>query len=176
MPSHTSSRTAAVVVASSAQADARIGLSERGYVFMWFRVAVSLTCLTRTVLQADLLASIQQYIRLRESLAPRNAPDPLYAEGPQSNVMGVSHVNADQGGSIPLTAVQADSVDHNKVPMSDNLRAANTDGSLPTACQPKPGETTCTHLQHIAQTSEEAIRAAEEKVSIAQTAYETVRG
>lgn len=44
----------------------------------------------------------------------------------------------------------------------------------PKAFQPKPGETTRALLQHIAQTSEEAIRAAEEKVNIAQTAYETV--
>ncbi|KAG1715660.1 hypothetical protein ID866_1502 [Astraeus odoratus] len=40
--------------------------------------------------------------------------------------------------------------------------------------QPKPGETTQSILQHIAQVSEESLRAAEEKVSIAQTAYETV--
>ncbi|KAL4065425.1 hypothetical protein J3A83DRAFT_4375959 [Scleroderma citrinum] len=40
--------------------------------------------------------------------------------------------------------------------------------------QPEPGETTQGILQHIAQVSEESLRTTEEKVSIAQTAYETV--
>ena len=42
--------------------------------------------------------------------------------------------------------------------------------------QPEAGETTQSILQHIAHVSEESLRTAEEKVSIAQTAYETVCG
>lgn len=70
--------------------------------------------------------------------------------------------------------MQVDSTEstHGNATLNEN-GAKSASPSL--AFQPKLGETTRTLLQHIAQTSEEAIRTAEEKVSIAQTAYETVR-
>ncbi|KAI9569100.1 hypothetical protein HD554DRAFT_2190763 [Boletus coccyginus] len=125
------------------------------------------------VFHADLLASVRQYIHLRESLAARNAQsNSFHAEGDRPSSTDVKNSDADQGGETSPDAMQVDSGEssHGKAIVNDN--GANAE--LPVACQPKPGETTRTLLQHIAQTSEEAIRTAEEKVNIAQTAYETV--
>ncbi|KAF8136129.1 hypothetical protein EV363DRAFT_1318807 [Boletus edulis] len=102
----------------------------------------------------DLLASVRRYIQLRESLAARNTSNAVEA---QPNA--TTHLNtADVGETSDMSpnAMQVDSTE------------STHDAT------PNPGETTRTRLQHIAQTSEEAIRTAEEKVNIAQTAYETV--
>lgn len=174
-----SARTAAVVVAPPVQTDARIGLSERGCASessLW--ASVSLTFSARTVLQTALLASVRRYISLRESLAARNVQDnSWHADGAQSNATGVNNLNVNQGGDTSPIAMQVDSTESSrgKATIGDNVRAASTNASPPAAYQPKSGETTRTLLQHIAQTAEETIRTAEEKVSIAQTAYETVR-
>lgn len=137
-------------------------------------VSVSLILLPRAVFHADLLASVRRYIHLRESLAARNAQsNPIYAEGDQPNSTDVKKSDADQGGETSPDAMQVNSGEssHDKAIVNDN----GANAGPPVAYQPKPGETTRTLLQHIAQTSEEAIRTAEEKVNIAQTAYETVR-
>ena len=85
--------------------------------------------------------------------------------------------DVDQGSDTSPTAMQVDSAEtlRDKATVNDDPRAGSTHASLPVAYRLKPGDTTRTVLQHITQTAEEAIRTAEEKVSIAQTAYETVR-
>lgn len=86
-------------------------------------------------------------------------------------------MHVDQGGDASPTAMQIDFAEslHGKATANGNLRAGSTSVTPPATYQSKPGETTRTLLQRIAQTAEEAIRTAEEKVSIAQTAYESVR-
>ena len=168
-----SSRTVAVVVASPVQADARIGFSERGYASEWSLVSVFLTLWLRPVFHAALLTSVRRYVHLRESLAARNAQDnSAHVPGAQSNATDVNNLDVGQGGDAP-DAMQVDSAEstHGKATVNDD----GGNASPPAAYQPKPEETTRTILQHIAQTSEEALRTAEEKVNIAQTAYETVR-
>ncbi|KAH0830424.1 hypothetical protein J3R83DRAFT_1819 [Lanmaoa asiatica] len=127
--------------------------------------------------QADLLASVRRYICLRESLAARNTQDDSsHAEGAQRNATDTKGSGVDQGGNTSPTAMQVDSAEpsRGKAPVNGNLGAGNTNASPPGAYHPKPGDTTRTLLQRIAQASEEVIRTAEEKVNIAQTAYETV--
>ncbi|KAG8217351.1 hypothetical protein J3R82DRAFT_5446 [Butyriboletus roseoflavus] len=129
------------------------------------------------IFQADLLASVRGYIHLRESLAARNVQDnSRHAEAAQSNATDTNNLAIGDGSDTSPTAMRVDSTESSrgKATVNDNLRARSTNASPPVAYQPKPGDTTRTHLQHIAQTAEEAIRTAEEKVSIAQTAYETV--
>jgi hypothetical protein len=138
-------------------------------------VSMSLTLWPCPVFHAALLTSVRRYIHLRESFAARNAQDDsAHAAAAPSNAADVNNVDVDQGGDAPPDAMQVDSAEpsHGKATTVDD-DAANA--SPPAANQPKPKGTTRTLLQHIAQTSEEAIRAAEEKVNIAQTAYETVR-
>ncbi|KAF8436920.1 hypothetical protein L210DRAFT_3483220 [Boletus edulis BED1] len=121
------------------------------------------------IFHVDLLASVRRYIQLRESLAARNTSNAVEA---QPNA--TTHLNtADVGetGDMSPNAMQVDSTESTH-DATVNDKSANA--HFPAAFQPNPGETTRTRLQHIAQTSEEAIRTAEEKVNIAQTAYETV--
>ena len=169
-----SSRTVAVVVASPVQADARIGLSERGYASEWSLVSVFLTLWLCPVFHAALLTSVRRYVHLRESLATRNVQDnSAHAAGAQSNATDVNNLDVGQEGDASPDAMQVDSAEstHGKATVNDD----GGNASPPAAYQPKPEETTRTILQHIAQISEEALRTAEEKVNIAQTAYETVR-
>ncbi|KAN0075307.1 hypothetical protein V8E55_011330 [Tylopilus felleus] len=125
------------------------------------------------VFHTDLLASVRRYIQLRESLAVRTAQGKSSNGEAQPNGTDVNNVDVDQGGDTSPNAMQVDSTEstHGNATLNEN-GAKSASPSL--AFQPKLGETTRTLLQHIAQTSEEAIRTAEEKVSIAQTAYETV--
>ncbi|KAG6379090.1 hypothetical protein JVT61DRAFT_11526 [Boletus reticuloceps] len=124
------------------------------------------------IFHVDLLASVQRYIQLRESLAARNTQDNSNAVEAQLNA--TTHLNnavVDEAGDMSPNAMQVDSTEStHDATVNDNSANAR----FPAAFQPNPGETTRTRLQHIAQTSEEAIRTAEEKVNIAQTAYETV--
>lgn len=119
------------------------------------------------------MASVRRYIHLRESLAARKAPDNSHTESAQANAAEVINVDVDQEGDTSQNAMQVDSTEptHGETTVNGN-GAEPTNPSV--AFQPKLEESTRTLLQHIAQTSEEAIRTAEEKVSIAQTAYETV--
>lgn len=75
-----------------------------------------------------------------------------------------------------LTNQPVDSNGNSQVPVngSDGGVANASSCTHTTLFQPEPGETTQSILQHIAQVSEESLRTAGEKVSIAQTAYETV--
>ncbi|KAG9318296.1 hypothetical protein JVU11DRAFT_380 [Chiua virens] len=117
------------------------------------------------VFHADLLASIRRYISLRESLAAQiTKHHAARLEATATNNEDVNH-----GGDILPTTMQVDAAEP---PRGDAINGDNLGPAM--AFQSKPGETTRTLLQHIAQASEEAIRTAEEKVSIAQTAYETV--
>lgn len=101
---------------------------------------------------ANLLSSVRKYVELRQYLARQ-------------------HTRAVIDGAVPSVGQSAN---------LDSPTRVSTDGDaggaaeLNVSFQPVPGETTQGVLQHIAQVSEESLRAAEEKVSIAQTAHETV--
>ncbi|KAI5983849.1 hypothetical protein EDD15DRAFT_2178246 [Pisolithus albus] len=101
---------------------------------------------------ANLLSSVRKYVELRKYLARQRT-------------------GAVIDGVVPSAGQSAE---------SGSLACVTTDGDASGAAevsvsfQPLPGETTQGVLQQIAQVSEESLRAAEEKVSIAQTAYETV--
>ncbi|KAF8558431.1 hypothetical protein OG21DRAFT_1504175 [Imleria badia] len=123
------------------------------------------------VFHADLLASVRRYIHLRESLVARHTEVNSHAHSAEADATDVINVDVDQEGDTSQNAMQVDSTESTHG--VNDLNGAKS-ATPPAAFQPNPGETTRTLLQHIAQTSEEAIRTAEEKVNIAQTAYETV--
>lgn len=131
---------------------------------------------------ADLLGNVRKYIALRIQLTSRRgmivdvkqnkltlpvASDPVAMQADSSQAAGSSprdeHVNIDSPAEV-----QNDT--HNGRPtasIAPNLQS-------PVIELPSSGQTTRVLLQQIAQVSEEALRASEEKVNIAQTAYETV--
>lgn len=131
---------------------------------------------------ADLLGNVRKYIALRIQLTSRRgmivdvkqnkltlpvASDPVAMQADSSQAAGSSprdeHVNIDSPAEV-----QNDT--HNGRPtasITPNLQS-------PVIELPSSGQTTRVLLQQIAQVSEEALRASEEKVNIAQTAYETV--
>lgn len=102
-------------------------------------------------LHAELLSSVRRYIDLRRDI-PQHSND-LKDVGEETKVAPM-----DLNGSRFPTS--------NDPTIFDGARVPN--------CQPKHGDTTRSLLQYISQVSEESLRAAEEKVSIAQAAYETV--
>lgn len=101
---------------------------------------------------ANLLLSVRKYVELRKYLARQRTEAVI-------------------DGAVPSVGQSAD---------LDLPARVSTDGDaggaaeLSVSFQPALGETTQSVLQYIAQVSEESLRAAEEKVSIAQTAHETV--
>ncbi|KAI6150939.1 hypothetical protein BKA82DRAFT_4121814 [Pisolithus tinctorius] len=108
----------------------------------------------------DLLSSVRRYVELRKHLVRQLVEVVIDGAAPSSVGQSVDSdssarnlTNGDAGRTLdgPSTTVQ-----------------------LGTSPQPVHGESTQSVLQHIAQVSEESLRAAEEKVSIAQTAHETV--
>lgn len=131
---------------------------------------------------ADLLGNVRKYIALRIQLTSRRgmivdvkqnkltlpvASDPVAMQADSSQAAGSSPrdelVNIDSPAEV-----QNDT--HNGRPtasIAPNLQS-------PVIELPSSGQTTRVLLQQIAQVSEEALRASEEKVNIAQTAYETV--
>ncbi|KAF9239622.1 hypothetical protein BU15DRAFT_46599 [Melanogaster broomeanus] len=133
-------------------------------------------------LHAEILSSVRRYVDLRKSLAPLNSQEVIAQRtvGSSSMPMDVDQIDADQAGhaspsGMPVHSIepaQTETVNGNARSTSSTPSFGHTPGMA--SFQAKPGETTCILLQHISQTSEEAIRSAEEKVSIAQTAYETV--
>lgn len=107
--------------------------------------------LSLEALHAELLSSVRRYIDLRRDI-PQHSND-LKDVGEETKVAPM-----DLNGSRFPTS--------NDPTIFDGARVPN--------CQPKHGDTTRSLLQYISQVSEESLRAAEEKVSIAQAAYETV--
>ncbi|KAG0706408.1 hypothetical protein DFH29DRAFT_996045 [Suillus ampliporus] len=134
------------------------------------------------VYHADLLDNVRKYIALRIQLAPRlgmivdEKQDEMNisaASGPE-----VMQVDPHQAAGSPPRDEQVNVDLPAEVPndSKDASPAASVVRSLesPSIELPTSKQTTRTLLQHIAQVSEEALRASEEKVNIAQTAYETV--
>ena len=125
---------------------------------------------------ANLLKSVRKYIALRLQLASR-----LVSVDPQQNFSAASGVEVMQ---VDQPSQSAGSPPHDQQDNGDEA-SSDTGKTSPTASvapslqstsvrSPVSNETTQTLLQHIAQVSEEALHASEEKVNIAQTAYETV--
>ncbi|KIL00636.1 hypothetical protein PAXRUDRAFT_821424 [Paxillus rubicundulus Ve08.2h10] len=138
-----------------------------------------------TVFHTDLLSYVRRYVDLRRSLASRTPqegiPQPTQASSPKPTE--VDQPNADQAGLGSPSPMLVDSAEPRqiKTAVTGNSKAKGTSPTPPlnhtrstASFHPKPGKTTRDLLQQISQTSEEAIRTAEEKVSIALTAYETV--
>ncbi|KAF9228622.1 hypothetical protein BS17DRAFT_877256 [Gyrodon lividus] len=130
---------------------------------------------------ADLLSSVRRYVALRMSLAPRNVQGEVVQ--PMEGGMDVDPLNVNRAGHECSSPMLVDSAEFTQTETALNGDAsARSTSPAPSpshtpstvSFQPKLGETTRTLLQHISQTSEEAVRTAEEKVSIALTAYETV--
>ncbi|KAG2149273.1 hypothetical protein DEU56DRAFT_781389 [Suillus clintonianus] len=131
---------------------------------------------------ADLLDNVRKYIALRIQLSSRlgmivdakqnktNIPTVSDPEAMQADPSQVAsspprdeHVNNDSPAEIPNDSNNASP----DASVAHSLESSYIE--LPAA-----GQTTRILLQQIAQVSEEALRASEEKVNIAQTAYETV--
>ncbi|KIJ69632.1 hypothetical protein HYDPIDRAFT_106275 [Hydnomerulius pinastri MD-312] len=136
---------------------------------------------------ADLLTSVRTYIALRKSLAPRIAEETAAKppEGSSPKPIDTDLASVEQSGNASPSTMAIDETEptQNIPPVNSDTRAStttpvpqasNNDAKNTAPFTSKPGETTRTLLQHISQTSEETLRTAEEKVSIAQTAYETV--
>ncbi|KAG1904030.1 uncharacterized protein F5891DRAFT_946500 [Suillus fuscotomentosus] len=130
---------------------------------------------------ADLLDNVRKYIALRIQLTSRRGmifdakqskmiipamsdPEAMQADSPQAAGL------PPRDGQVNIDSpVEVLNDTHNARPV------ASIAPSLESSIEPlSPGKTTRILLQHIAQVSEEALRASEEKVNIAQTAYETV--
>ncbi|KAI6043109.1 hypothetical protein EDC04DRAFT_2654658 [Pisolithus marmoratus] len=107
----------------------------------------------------DLLSSVRKYVELRKYLARQRTETVI-------------------DGAVPSVGQSTDSDSPAHVLTNGDaghtLDSSGGAAELNTPFQPVHGETTQSVLQHIAQVSEESLRAAEEKVSIAQTAHETV--
>ncbi|KAG2348605.1 hypothetical protein BDR05DRAFT_987106 [Suillus weaverae] len=131
---------------------------------------------------ADLLDNVRKYIALRIQLTSRRGmitdekqnqitiptasdPEAMQADSPQA---ADSPPRNEQVNNDSPTEVLNDT--NNARPAASV--APSTDS--PSIKLPASGKTTRILLQQIAQVSEEALRASEEKVNIAQTAYETV--
>ncbi|OJA11611.1 hypothetical protein AZE42_01946 [Rhizopogon vesiculosus] len=129
------------------------------------------------VYHADLFETVRTYIALRIQLASRlvdakknemdlstaSDAEAMQVDQPTQVVDSSPHdqqVNGDEASNDARKASPAASVAHSLESSSIELPASKA--------------TTRTLLQHIAQVSEEALHASEEKVNIAQTAYETV--
>lgn len=132
--------------------------------------------------QADLLDNVRKYIALRIQLTSRRG---MIVDVKQSNMTipaasdpEAMQANSPQAAGSPPRDEQVN-IDSPAGALNDahNFRpAASIASSLepPSIELPSSGKTTRVLLQQIAQVSEEALRASEEKVNIAQTAYETV--
>lgn len=126
---------------------------------------------------ADLLETVWKYISLRKQLASRLV-DTKQNEIDFSTASGAEAMQVDQ----PAQAAGSPPCDQqvNGDEASNDARKASPTASVARSLEsssielPTSKETTGTLLQHIAQVSEEALHASEEKVNIAQTAYETV--
>jgi hypothetical protein len=140
--------------------------------------------LLATVFHTDLLSYVRRYVDLR-SLASRTPQEdianPTQASSPKP--IDGNQLNADQTGLESPSPMLVDSAEPTQIEtaVTGDTKAKGTSPTpslnhMPSTAsfQPKPGETTRELLQQISQTSEEAVRTAEEKVSIALTAYETV--
>ncbi|KAG1754153.1 hypothetical protein EDB19DRAFT_1626621 [Suillus lakei] len=131
---------------------------------------------------ADLLDNVRKYIALRIQLSSRlgmivdvNQNKMNIPAAPDSEAMQVDLPHA--AGSPPRNEqVDCDSPAEVLNDTNNASPAASVVPSLesPSIELPASGQTTRILLQQIAQVSEEALRASEEKVNIAQTAYETV--
>jgi inhibitor of growth protein 3/inhibitor of growth protein 4/inhibitor-of-growth protein 1 len=131
---------------------------------------------------ADLLDNVRKYIALRIQLTSRRG---VIVDAKHSNMIipAVSDLETMQADSpraagSPPRNEQANSESLAKV--LNNTHSANPTVSIVPSLElssielPSSGKTTRILLQQIAQVSEEVLRASEEKVNIAQTAYETV--
>ncbi|KAF8840995.1 hypothetical protein BDN67DRAFT_950593 [Paxillus ammoniavirescens] len=136
------------------------------------------------VFHTDLLSYVRRYVDLR-NLASRtpqaDIAHPTQASSPKP--IDLNQPNADQTGLESPSPILVDSAEPTQIEtvVTGDTKAKGTSPTpslnhTPTTAsfRPKPGETTRELLQQISQTSEEAVRTAEEKVSIALTAYETV--
>lgn len=114
---------------------------------------------------ADLLDNVRKYIALRIQLTSRRDPVAMLADSSQaaSSSPRDEHVNIDS----PAEVLNDTHYARPAASIAPNLQS-------PSIELPSSGKTTRILLQQIAQVSEEALRASEEKVNIAQTAYETV--
>lgn len=126
---------------------------------------------------ANLLETVRKYIALRMQLTSRL----VTGVGLQQNFSSASDVEAMQVDQLSPSAClpPRDQQDNGDEASSDARKTSPTPSvarSLESSSIKLPAskETTQTLLQHIAQVSEEALHASEEKVNIAQTAYETV--
>ncbi|KAG1749142.1 uncharacterized protein EDB91DRAFT_836481 [Suillus paluster] len=135
-----------------------------------------------SVYHADLLDNVRKYIALRTQLASR----PGIIVDTNQNKLNISAaldpeampVDPPQATGSPPRNDQVNNDSPAEVPndSKDASPTASVSRSLesPSIEMPTSKQTTRILLQHIAQASEEVLRASEEKVNIAQTAYETV--
>ncbi|KAG1879421.1 hypothetical protein C8R48DRAFT_685612 [Suillus tomentosus] len=130
---------------------------------------------------ADLLDNVRKYIALRIQLTSRRG---MIFDAKQSKMIipaisdpEAMQADSPQAAGLPPRDEQVN-IDSPVEVLNDTHNArpvASIAPSLESSIEPlSPGNTTRILLQHIAQVSEEALRASEEKVNIAQTAYETV--
>jgi len=126
---------------------------------------------------ADLLETVRKYISLRIQLASRLV-DTKQNEMDFSTASDAEAMQVDQPAQAAGSPHRHQQVNGDEA--SNDARKASPTASVARSLEsssvelPASKETTRTLLQHIAQVSEEALHASEEKVNIAQTAYETV--
>jgi hypothetical protein len=128
----------------------------------------------------DLLETVRKYIALRIQLASRLVID-VDAKQNEMNPSVVSDAEAMQVDQHPHAVgllLRDEQVNNDEA--SSDARKTSPSASVSRSLESSSielsasKETTQALLQHIAQLSEEALHASEEKVNIAQTAYETV--
>lgn len=110
----------------------------------------------------ELLSSVRRYAEFRKHLMRQT----ITLDGHFQELRSLTNRPVDSNG-ISQVPVNGD---------DGGTAGASSCTHVVSLFQPEPSETTQSILQHIAQVSEESLRTAEEKVSIAQTAYETVCG
>ncbi|KAG2158017.1 uncharacterized protein EDB93DRAFT_740480 [Suillus bovinus] len=123
---------------------------------------------------ADLLDHVRKYIALRIQLTSRldmiadaKRSKMTIPAAPDPEAMQADLPHRDEQGNVDSPAEVLND--------THNARPTSIAPSLGSSIElPSSGKATRILLQHIAQVSEEALRASEEKVNIAQTAYETV--
>lgn len=130
---------------------------------------------------ADLLDNVRKYIALRIQLTSRSmivdvkqsdmtipiASDPEAKQADSPQATGAPPQDEQVSIDSPAEALNDTHIARPAASIAQSLES-------PSIELPSSGTTTRILLQQIAQVSEEALRASEEKVNIAQTAYETV--
>jgi hypothetical protein len=180
-------RAAAFVVASAIYFITRTRRTSAGYVVDF--ILSGFFQLRPSGYNRDLLPTILRYIKLRQSLTARpeqgqifGIEQPTKSEPPPTPIQNLSTplngsrsssscpVSATKGQSTPVPAPPV------KMPLITSFATTRTPTPLSIPLnRVKPPQTTREMLSHIAWLSEEILRASEEKVNLAQAAYDSVR-